>query len=362
MPVLSRYLLGVYLSPFALCLSSFLAVLLMNYFLRLFNIAVTKGISVGWIFLCFAKLAPYFLSLALPMAFLVALLLTLGQLSESGEVMALRASGYSFRELMKPYFAMAMLLTAALVYTNHWASPRGFHAFKESYADALAQVSRLDFDSRALTGLGDWEIYSDAVDRESGRLSGVRLIKRQGGYKRLRIAAPRGRAELEKRRGLRLTLENGQLAWPNEDPKSHTTAAFRRSELFIPFADSSRYVRDLDMQELTTEDLKARAGDPSLEETRRREYATEAALRGAGALAPLALFFVACPLGLSLERRSRAVSFALSLAVLFGYYGLLAVGMGLGRRGGELNALAPWLADMAAFAAGAALWRWRLAR
>lgn len=362
MPILARYLLAAYLPPFSLCLGVFLAVLLMNYFLRLFNIAVTKGISVGWIFVCFAKLSPYFLSLAVPMAFLVALLLTLGQLSESGEIMALRASGYSFRELLKPYFALALLLTAMLFFTNHWASPMGFHAFRESYADALSRVSRLDFEPRALNQLGDWEIYSDAVEDNGGRLAGVRLIKRIGGYKRLRIAAPRGSAHLISRKGLRLDLEHGQLAWPNQDPKSHTTASFASSEMFIPFSASDRGVRELEIQELTTVELRARARDASEDASRRREYSTEASLRGAGALAPLALFFVACPLGLSLERRSKAVAFGLSLAVLFCYYGLLALGLGLGRRGGELAALGPWAADLGALAAGAALWRWRLAR
>ena len=362
MPILARYLLAAYLPPFSLCLGVFLAVLLMNYFLRLFNVAVTKGISVGWIFICFAKLSPYFLSLAMPMAFLVALLLTLGQLSESGEIMALRASGYSFRELLKPFFAVALLMTSLLFFTNHWASPMGFHAFRESYADALARVSRLDFEPRALNRLGDWEIYSDAVEDRGARLSGVRLIKRIGGYQRLRIAAPQGSAHLIPRKGLRLDLEHGQLAWPNQDPKSHTTASFASSEMFIPFAASDRAERELEIQELTTVQLRERARDPAERESRRREFSTEAALRGAGALAPLALFFVACPLGLSLERRSKALAFALSLAVLFCYYGLLALGLGLGRRGGELAALGPWAADLGALAAGAALWRWRLAR
>ncbi|MBI3299755.1 MAG: LptF/LptG family permease [Elusimicrobia bacterium] len=362
MPILSRYLLSVYLPPFSLCLGAFLAVLLMNYFLRLFNVAVSKGIAVSWVFLCFAKLAPYFLSLALPMAFLVALLLTLGQLSESGEIMALRASGYSFRELLKPFLAVALLLTALLVYTNNWASPQGFHAFRESYDEALAQISRLDFEPRALTRLGDWEIYSDAVRSQGGRLSGVRLIKRIGGYKRLRIAAPSGTAELMPRRGLRLVLVDGQLAWPNQDPQSHTTASFGRSELFIPFSDSERLLREPEIPELTTPQLRRRAADPAFEPARRREYATEATMRAAGAFAPLALFLVACPLGLSLERRSKAMGFALSLAVLFGYYGLLALGLGYGRRGGELAAWAPWGADLAALLAGAALWRRRLAR
>src|SRR5688500_5133901 len=108
MSILSRYLVRSYLPVFLLCLDVFLFVLLMSYFLRLFNLAVMKGISLGWIFYCFSRLLPYFMSLALPMAFLVALLLSLGQLSESGELMALRSSGFSFREILTSYFLVAV--------------------------------------------------------------------------------------------------------------------------------------------------------------------------------------------------------------------------------------------------------------
>src|SRR5438045_9654172 len=96
MPILARYLFRQYLPTLFLCLAVCVSVLLMNQFLRLFNLAVLKGISPFWILACFARLMPYLLSLAFPMAFLVALLLTLGYLSENGEIMALLSSGCSF--------------------------------------------------------------------------------------------------------------------------------------------------------------------------------------------------------------------------------------------------------------------------
>src|SRR5579859_6864296 len=122
MSILPRYLFRQYLPTLVLSLAVCMGVLLMNQFLRLFNLAVLKGISPLWILTCFARLMPSFLSLALPMAFLVALLLTLGQLSESGEVMALRSSGFSFAEILWPYFAIAVLFSAILLFINHKVS------------------------------------------------------------------------------------------------------------------------------------------------------------------------------------------------------------------------------------------------
>lgn len=358
-PILSRYLLRSYLAPFALALGVFLFLLLMSHFLRLFNLAMMKGIPLTWILACFARLLPYFLSLALPMAFLVALLLTLGQLSEHGEIMALRASGYSFREMLAPFLALAVLLSLLLLYVNHKASPEGFHSFRNSYTQAASRVSRMDLEPRVLTRIGDWEFYAEVVEPRSGRMSGVRLIKGRGDYKRLRILAPTGSARVEPGRGVRLELLSGSLQWPNEDPTANTTSTFGRYQLFVPFA-SQESGRPLDMQELNTFRLRGWLKDPALDEQKRREYATETAVRSAGALAPLVLFWIACPLGLSLEKKSRAAGFTLSLAVMFGYYGLLALGIGLGRRSLALSPWAPWLPDAAALALGAWLWRRRL--
>ena len=358
MRIFTRYLLKTYIPTFLLCLGIFLFVLLMNYFLRLFNMAVMKGISLSWILLCFAQLSPYFLSLSLPMAYLVALLLTLGHLSESGEAMALRSAGFSFREILAPYLALAVALSALLVYVNHKASPEGFHSFRDSYDRAAAELSHVTVESRTLTRVGDWEIYADGSDERTGRLRGVRLIKRQGDHKRLRVMAPEGLVRMEKGRGLHMELHDGALLWPNDDPTSRTSSTFRRYKMFSPIGDTSKFHRELDIQEMNTSRLLQRAADSATEPSRRREYATEAALRSAGAAAPFVLFWVACPLGLRGERRSRAVSFSLSLMVLFVYYGLLALGMSLGRRRMEWSAWGPWIPDVVCLTLGAGLW-WR---
>lgn len=361
MKILTRYLLRSYLPSFLLCLGIFLFVLLMNYFLRLFNLAVMKGISLGWILFCFSRLLPFFLSLALPMAFLVGLLITLGTFSESGELMAMRSSGLSFREILGPFLAIAIALSLLLFYVNHKASPEAFHSFRESYSRAASTVSRAGLEPRTMTRLNDWQIYVDTVSPEDGGLGGIRLIMAKGAYRRLRVTAPKGRLTVDKGKGIRLELENGTLIWPNDDPKSRLSATFGRYRLFMPFVDYRKVHRDPDLQELSTAKVREQLAGDKLDLHHRREYATEAALRSAGAAAPFTLFWAAAPLGLRLQRRSRAVGFALSLALLFVFYGLMALGIGLGRSSLAWSPWGPWLPNAAALAAGAVLW-WRMLR
>ena len=79
-----------------------------------------------------------------------------------------------------------------------------------------------------------------------------------------------------------------------------------------------------------------------------------------GALAPFVLFWVACPLGVRLDKRGRVAAFALSLGLIFAYYGLLATGISLGRKTLALAPWGPWLPDLVCGAAGAWLWRRQL--
>lgn len=364
-PILPRYLFRLFFPLFFVCLAVGTSILLMNNFLRLFNVAVLKGISPAWIAFCFARLFPFFLSLAMPMAFLVALLLVLGQLSESGEIMAFRSSGFSFGDILWPYAAIAAAMSVLLFYVNHKASPEGYHAFKSSYEGALKQVSVVDLEPKTFVPLGDWELFAQTADAKSGALGGVYLVKSKGpndsGNKGLRVQAPQGRMRIDKGRGLELILTHGALQLPSQQPDWLVSATFDEYRLFMPFAAAAPADRQPDIQEMNTARLRERLAEPSLDPDHRKEYLTEAAVRSAGAASPFILFWLACPLGLRLEKRARSAGFALSLLVLFFYYGLVALGISLGRRHLAMSAVAPWIPNVAGLVAAVALWR-RLSR
>lgn len=353
--ILPRYLLRLFLPVFLLSLAVLTSVLLMHYFLRLFNLAVAKGISMAWVARCFVYLLPYFLSLAVPMAFLVALLLTLGQLSERGEVTALRASGFSFRDILGPYLAASAALSGILLYVNHRASPDGFHLFKSAYLSAVEQVARVEIEPRTFASLGNLRIRAEEIDRQSGALKRVYAVVAQGQGRVLRLEAPEGRYRVRKGSGVEFELYRGRLQLPNPDPAKLTAASFETYRMSLPFLKkgTAQGPRHTDMQEKRTAELKAEVEGGTLGPRQVPEYRTEIALRSAGALSPFVLFWVAGPLGLALEKRSRAKGFALSLGVLFAYYGLLAFGISLGRRSPAVSSLAPWLPNLACLAAGA---------
>ncbi len=361
MPILPRYVLRLFLPIFGACVALFLGVLMMNQFLRLFSMAMMKGIPAWWIFTCFARLLPSFAALAVPMSFLVAAMVVISQLADSGELMALRASGFSYAEITRPLFWTSVALSILLLLVNHKTGPEGFHSFKKRTTEAAQKVARVELRPRSFTELGPWRLYARASDARTGGLEGVYLVK-PGQTQGMRINAEKGRLTSDPGRGITLELFDGQLQLPSKEPERFTSGRFERYSVFVPLTAPAAEPREPDMQEMNTARLREKAADPVTPNERRREYRVEATLRTVGALSPFVFFWVGVPLGMGLKRRTRGADFAASLGVLFVFYGLLVVGVSLGRRHDMLASTAPWLCDCAGLLAGIILSRKAAAR
>lgn len=358
MSILSRYILRLFLPIFGTCVVLFLGVLIMNQFLRLFSLAMMRGIPAWWIFSCFTCLLPSFAALAVPMSFLVAAMAILGQLADSGEVMALRAAGFSYREITRPLLWLSVALSALLLLVNHKTGPEAFHSFKKRVIEAAQNMVRVELRPRSFTKLGPWHLYARAADAATGRLEGVYLVK-PGQILAMRVNAEAGTLTTEPGRGIELELVDGQLQLPSDDPERFTSGRFKRYRVFVPLAAPVGEPRELDIQELNTARLRERIVDPKMPENRRLEYRVEMSVRTALALSPFVFFWVGVPLGLGLKQRSRGADFAASLGVMFVFYGLLVVGVSLGRQHAVFAATAPWLGDSVGLAVG--LWLTRRA-
>ena len=350
MPILPRYVLRLFLPVFGASAALFLGVLMMNQFLRLFSLAMMKGIPIWWILACFARLLPSFAALAVPMSFLVAAMVVLGQLSDSGEVMALRASGFSYAEITRPLLWMSVLLSALLLVVNHKIGPEGFHSFRKRTSEAAQKVARVELRPRSFTELGPWRLYARGADAKTGALEGVYLVK-PGQKQGMRINAEKGALTSDPGRGITLELSDGQLQLPSNEPERFTSGSFERYTVFVPLTSAALAPRELDMQEMNTRALREKADDPATPADRRAEFRVEAAVRTVSALSPFVFFWVGVPLGM-IKRRARGADFAASLGVMFVFYGLLVVGVSLGRRHELFAATAPWLSDVAGLIAG----------
>ncbi len=348
--IIARYLLRKFAPLFFLSLMVLVGILMMSHFLRLFSLAVMKGISIFWIIGCFARLLPFIMALALPMAFLVSILLSFGEFAQGSEIMAMRSCGLSFWDIIWPFFAVTVLLSGTLFYLNHKASPEGYHAFRKQYLRASSHINHIDLEPGSFLILGNWKLYAARADKKTGRMRNVYLVDISK-TRDLRIVAPNGQLTVQKSLGAKLVLKDGSIFFPNSDPTKLTVGHFGTYQVDIPLAEEAG-ASSMDIPEMNSRTLIERIHNPKTTPEHQREYRVELAVRSAEALSPLIFFLISVPIGVGLGRDSRARGFALSLGILFTFYGLLSLGIGVGRRNPNLSGIAPWAADAAGLATG----------
>ncbi|MFZ9970679.1 MAG: LptF/LptG family permease, partial [Bacteroidia bacterium] len=104
LPAIDRLVLGNFLGPFAVTFLLSLFLFLMQFLWKYIDELVGKGIETGvmlqLIFYSLADLVP----MALPLTVMVASLMTFGNLSESFELVALKANGISLLRILRPAF------------------------------------------------------------------------------------------------------------------------------------------------------------------------------------------------------------------------------------------------------------------
>ncbi len=124
LPAIDRLVLGNFLGPFAVTFLLSLFLFLMQFLWKYIDELVGKGIETGvmlqLIFYSLADLVP----MALPLTVMVASLMTFGNLSESFELVALKANGISLLRILRPAFVVMLALVGLNFLFLNFVIPR----------------------------------------------------------------------------------------------------------------------------------------------------------------------------------------------------------------------------------------------
>jgi len=123
MRLVSRYLLRELILPFILSLLIIVFILFINFLLRAIDRFLGKGLDIQIILeYLFLNLA-WIIALSVPMAVLIATLMTFGRLSEDNEINAMRASGISFLSIIRAPLIFGLFIASILIYFNNFILP-----------------------------------------------------------------------------------------------------------------------------------------------------------------------------------------------------------------------------------------------
>ena len=124
MRLLDRYLLQNFFLPFAYCVVGFISVWLVFELGGHANEFVNNGVNLGNIFKFYFGQLPSIALLILPMALLLALLYSLGRMSQSNELLSMLSAGQSLERILLPVFGVGLLVTGLSTWLSYAPAPQ----------------------------------------------------------------------------------------------------------------------------------------------------------------------------------------------------------------------------------------------
>ena len=120
----------------------------------------------------------WMLSLSIPMAVLVASLMTFGRMSGDQEITAVKAAGISPLSLMRPVLLVALLLSVMMVVFNNWVLPEANHRSVELMNAVSRKKPHVFIDAgRLITQFPGVQLWVNRIDPVSGTLYGIQIFE-----------------------------------------------------------------------------------------------------------------------------------------------------------------------------------------
>ena len=334
MRIFTRYILKEVLSHALLGLMLFTFVLLMPDLPYLMELIVRNSSSLGTVAEIFFLILPNMLTLTVPMAVLVGILLGLSRLAADSEVTAMRASGVGVWRFVG---------IVALVAIAGW----GIDLANTTYFAPKATTVTRHLESDLLNAQASYEVQPRVFNEEFKHyvfyVQNVLASAHSTNWRGIFLAdlsdptAPRittGESATvvnRKGQGAIMRLRNGtQHQMSATDPAQYDISTFAQTDLPLALSAQSdtRVVRnDTPMLAMSNRELLERGRNPH-----GRLFQIELQRRFAFPTACLVLMLVAVPLGISFKRGGKGAGFVLTVVLVFVYYFLSSTGTALARQ------------------------------
>jgi lipopolysaccharide export system permease protein len=192
--LLDRYLVRQFIPPLLFAFAAMTSIMLLNQVARRFGALVGKGLPWSVIGEVFLLCLPFIIAMTLPMAVLVAVLYTFSHLAADSEITAMRASGVSVLQLLRPMLLAGVLLTVG----NFWFTDQVLPRSNARLRNLLINISRkkptLELREQVINEIPPSGLFLRAsrIDANTGRLRSVTIYDMAGTDNRRIIYADSG--------------------------------------------------------------------------------------------------------------------------------------------------------------------------
>jgi lipopolysaccharide export system permease protein len=346
MTLVDRLVLREILVPLGVGLLAILQLLVILQLLQLNQVMFGSAVSLADLGRVTVALAPHFLVVAVPLAFMLGVQLGLGRLAGDQELLALSASGFNPLRLYKVPLAIGLALALAVAGLARWAEPWGLQLLNQVLNDVIKRNLQKGLTPGVFNdGLPRFMIYVAGEERGQGAYAtweGVLIEDDVGDGAPLLALAEVGRVEDAGGEALALRLFRGELH--RIEPRGETVARFAEGSFLVGVQPSQAHKNKFTYHEGQLSDEVLRARIDELERLGKKSEAAHLRLERVRRLAvPLACFafaFLGVPLAV-VARGARGSAYLITLGSFTIFYVLSRLAVAMAENG--VNA---WLAGL----------------
>ncbi len=175
--ILYRYIVRELIAPFFSAMSIIVFLFVMQQAVNLLDRIISKGLDPLVVLEVFIIQLAWIITLAIPMAILVATLTTFGRMAGDNEITSIKASGQNLGPLLVPVFAAAAVLGVLNIYFNDLILPEANHRTANLLSDISRKKPTAFIEPRVLIrDFTGYTIYTEKVDNKTGVLSNIRIF------------------------------------------------------------------------------------------------------------------------------------------------------------------------------------------
>jgi lipopolysaccharide export system permease protein len=333
---IDRYIFTELLKIFLISIFAMTMILYLDKFLFLAEMIVNRGVSFIEMVMMMVYISPAFFAITIPMAVLMASVVTFNQFSVNNEWVAMKSCNWSFIELMKPvlFFSVLAYLIANIV--MFWALPWGNQSYKVLVYDIIKNRANIDIQPNVFNRDFKNLILLVKEHHQNSQLKGVFIADTTNPGAPQIITSEKGviypNPETLK---IQLKLNNGTIHELSNQRGDYQTLNFDRYDINLNLPNTERLEK------------KALIGNKELSLTKIRDRIKDMKTKGLNTSGPevelskkfsipftcLLFAILGAPLGIKSSRSGKSGSFGITVAVIMVYYIGLILTQNLGRIG-----------------------------
>ncbi|GAB4146863.1 MAG: LptF/LptG family permease [Cyanobacteria bacterium J069] len=366
-PVMDRYIVSELLPTFLFGVGAFTSLgVSVDSLFYLVNQVVEKGLPVSKAIEVLLLKFPEFIVYGLPMATLLATLMTFGRLSSDSELVALRGCGVSTQRMMLPALVFCLLVTGLMFAFNESIVPAANLRASTTLRAALNQ-ERADFRESNILYQEFQQVQQPDGRRESvlarifyskefdgKQMKGLTILDfSRAGLDQIVSAEA---AEWNPEESV-WDFENGTIYVVSPDGSFRNIVRFNQQQIALPRSPLDLAQRSKDYGEMniaeSLEYLEVVESGGNLGKIRELKVRIQQKI----SLPFVCIIFglVGAALGAQLRRAGRSTGFALSILIIFAYYILYFIFGAIAQAGALPPVLGAWIPNLFGLAAGVVL-------